>query len=270
MTIEQKLAQALITNAKTEVATETKILNATKKPTPSQNSENIDDEKIKRLVEFRKAIPQENLAIYRKELERENARISYLDYLRYAIPEFIPTRFHRYLATIAEKVVKDVEAGKTVRVCISIPPRHGKTMLFAETLPTWFVGRNPDSMAILSAYNMELAEKFGDRNRQKAKVLWKDLWNLDISPSQDNKALFEVKSKRGGIMSVGITGGITGNGGRLVIIDDPYKNGEEAYNANMRDKVESVFRDSILTRVQGKGNAIIVVHTRWHEDDLDW
>jgi predicted phage terminase large subunit-like protein len=141
-------------------------------------------------------------------------------------------------------------------------------MLFAETLPTWFVGRNPDSMAILSAYNSELAEKFGDRNRQKAKVLWKDLWNLDISPSQDNKALFEVKGKRGGIMSVGITGGITGNGGRLVIIDDPYKNGEEAYNANMRDKIESVFRDSVLTRVQGKGNAIIVVHTRWHEDDL--
>ena len=268
MTIEQKLAQALISNAKTEVAQETKILKTDKKPTPSQNSENIDDEKIKRLVEFRKAIPQENLAIYKRELERENARISYLDYLRYAIPEFIPTRFHRYLATIAEKVVKDVEAGKTVRLCISIPPRHGKTMLFAETLPTWFVGRNPDSMAILSAYNSELAEKFGDRNRQKAKVLWKDLWNLDISPSQDNKALFEVKGKRGGIMSVGITGGITGNGGRLVIIDDPYKNGEEAYNANMRDKIESVFRDSVLTRVQGKGNAIIVVHTRWHEDDL--
>ena len=268
MTIEQKLAQALITNAKAEVATETKILNAKRKPTPSQNSENIDDEKIKRLVEFRKAIPQENLAIYKRELERENARISYLDYLRYAIPEFIPTKFHRYLASVAEKVVKDVEAGKTVRLCISIPPRHGKTMLFAETLPTWFVGRNPDSMAILSAYNSELAEKFGDRNRQKAKVLWKDLWNLDISPSQDNKALFEVKGKRGGIMSVGITGGITGNGGRLVIIDDPYKNGEEAYNANLRDKVESVFRDSVITRTQGKGNAIIVVHTRWHEDDL--
>jgi predicted phage terminase large subunit-like protein len=268
MTIEQKLAQALITNAKTVVATETKILNATKKPTPSQNSENIDDEKIKRLVEFRKAIPQENVAIYKRELERENARISYLDYLRYAIPEFIPTRFHRYLATIAEKVVKDVEAGKTVRLCISIPPRHGKTMTFAETLPTWFVGRNPDSMAILSAYNAELAEKFGDRNRQKAKVLWKDLWNLDISPSQDNKALFEVKGKRGGIMSVGILGGLAGNGGRLIVVDDPYKNSEEAYSAKTRDTIEMVFRDSILTRAQGKGNAIVVIHTRWHEDDL--
>jgi len=58
------------------------------------------------------------------------------------------------------------------------------------------------------------------------------------------------------------------NGGRLIIVDDPYKNGEEAYNANIRDKVEMVFRDSVLTRVGGKGNAIIVVHTRWHEEDL--
>jgi predicted phage terminase large subunit-like protein len=69
-------------------------------------------------------------------------------------------------------------------------------------------------------------------------------------------------------MSVGITGGITGNGGRLIIVDDPYKNGEEAYNANIRDKVETMFRDSVLTRAEGKGNAIIVVHTRWHEEDL--
>ena len=268
MTIEEKLAKALINQSKGLVNEELKILKPTDKKSSRKVEEPIDDETIKKLVEFRKAIPEENLAIYKRELERENARISYLDYLRYAIPEFIPTKFHRYLAQVAQSVVEDVEKGKTVRLCISIPPRHGKTMLWAETLPTWFVGRNPDSMAILSAYNSELAEKFGDRNRQKAKVLWKDLWNLDISPSQDNKALFEVKGKRGGIMSVGITGGITGNGGRLVIIDDPYKNGEEAYNANLREKIESMFRDSILTRVQGKGNAIIVVHTRWHEDDL--
>jgi predicted phage terminase large subunit-like protein len=146
-------------------------------------------------------------------------------------------------------------------------PTHN-SYAFVETLPTWFVGRNPDSMAILTAYNTELAEKFGDKNRQKAKRHWKELWGLDISPSQDNKGLFEVKNRKGGIMSVGITGGITGNGGRLVIVDDPYKNGEEAYNPTVRNKVESMFRDSVLTRVQGRGTAIIVIHTRWHEEDL--
>jgi predicted phage terminase large subunit-like protein len=123
-------------------------------------------------------------------------------------------------------------------------------------------------MAILTAYNSELAERFGDKNRQKAKKHWKELWGHDISPSQDNKSLFEVKGKRGGIMSVGITGGITGNGGRLIIVDDPYKNGQEAYNGTIRDNVETMFRDSVLTRAEGKGNAIIVIHTRWHEEDL--
>jgi predicted phage terminase large subunit-like protein len=77
-----------------------------------------------------------------------------------------------------------------------------------------------------------------------------------------------VTGKRGGIMSVGITGGITGNGGRLIIVDDPYKNGQEAYNGTIRDNVETMFRDSVLTRAEGKGNAIIVIHTRWHEEDL--
>jgi predicted phage terminase large subunit-like protein len=267
MSLETKLAKALIDKQKASVSHDLNILKASK-PKPSQKSENIDDEKIKKLVEFRQSIPEENLAIYRKELERANARLSYLDYLRYAIPGFIPTNFHRFLASVIQDTVEKIEHGKSVRLCLSVPPRVGKSYTFTETLPSWFVGRNPDSMAILTAYNSELAERFGDKNRQKAKKFWKDLWNLDISPSQDNKSLFEVKGHRGGIMSVGITGGITGNGGRLIIVDDPYKNGEEAYNGNVRDKVEQMFRDSVLTRAEGKGNAIIVIHTRWHEDDL--
>ena len=266
--IEKKLANALIDAEKKLVKEDLKILQDNKPQPYKKKSEVIDDERIKKLVEFRKAIPDSNKDIYRKELEKANARISYLDYLRYTIPNFIPTKFHQFLASVYQKAIEDIEAGKMVRICLSMPPRHGKTLLGAETLPTWFVGRNPNSTAILTAYNTELAEKFGDRNRQKAKRYWKELWNLDISPSQDNKALFEVKGHSGGIMSAGLTGGIVGNGGRLFIVDDPYKNGEEAYSATTRDKVDQMFRDSVLTRLNGKGNGIIVVHTRWHEDDL--
>ena len=266
--IEKKLANALIDAEKKLVKEDLKILQDNKPQPYKKKSEVIDDERIKKLVEFRKAIPDSNKDIYRKELEKANARISYLDYLRYTIPNFIPTKFHQFLASVYQKAIEDIEVGKMVRICLSMPPRHGKTLLGAETLPTWFVGRNPNSTAILTAYNTELAEKFGDRNRQKAKRYWKELWNLDISPSQDNKALFEVKGHSGGIMSAGLTGGITGNGGRLFIVDDPYKNGEEAYSVNNRDRVETMFRDSVLTRLNGKGNGIIVVHTRWHEDDL--
>ena len=267
--IESKLAKALINQEKDNVNADLSILKNQSTTDKLRVKENIiDDNRIKTLLEFRKNIPQENLAIYRKELEKENARISYLDYLRYTIPGFIPTKFHQFLAQVLQDVVQKVEAGKRVRICLSVPPRHGKSLCVTETLPTWFVGRNPNYRAILTAYNSELAEKFGDRNRQKARQHWKDLWNIDISPSQDNKGLFEVKGKSGGIMSVGITGGIVGNGGQLIIVDDPYKNGIEASSPLYRDNVESMFRDSVLTRAEGKGNAIIVVHTRWHEEDL--
>jgi predicted phage terminase large subunit-like protein len=267
--LEKKLASVLVNSEKNAVLKELNIL---KPDDPIErakvNANIIDDDRIKTLLKFRKNIPQENLALYKKELERENAKMSYLDFLKYTYPDFIPTKFHQFLANVAEDVVKKVEKGKRVRICLSLAPRHGKSMIFAETLPTWFVGRNPNFKAILTAYNAETAEKFGDRNRQKARKHWKELWGHDISPSQDNKSLFEVKGKHGGIMSVGITGGITGNGGQLIIVDDPYKNGIEAANAGVRDNVESMFRDSVLTRAEGKGNAIIVVHTRWHEEDL--
>jgi predicted phage terminase large subunit-like protein len=268
MSLEEKLAKAVIDNTKESVKEDLRILKTADRPSQKVGLDVLDDEKIKKLVEFRKSIPHENLPLYKRELEKANARLSYLDYLRYTIDGFIPTKFHRLLASIAQDTVERVERGETVRICLSMPPRHGKTTVFAETLPTWFVGRNPDSKAILTAYNSELAEKFGDKNRQKAKKHWKELFDIDMSPSQDNKGLFEVKNRKGAIMSVGLAGGLAGNGGSLIIIDDPYKNSEEAYSPTLRKKIEDTFRDSVLTRVQGKGNAIIIIHTRWHEEDL--
>jgi hypothetical protein len=169
MTIEEKLAKSLVDDAKGRVNEEIRTLKTADKPSQKVGLDVIDDEKIKKLVEFRKSIPQENLPLYKRELEKANARLSYLDYLRYTDSQFIPTKFHRLLAQIIQDTVEKVEKGEHIRICLSVPPRHGKTYMLAETLPTWFVGRNPDSMAILTAYNTELAEKFGDKNRQKAK-----------------------------------------------------------------------------------------------------
>lgn len=151
----------------------------------------------------------------------------------------------------------------------------GKTMLpthnsetITKTLPSWFVGRNPDKNAILTAYNADLAEKFEDANRQKTREFGKDIFGIEISESQDNKTLYQIKGHVGGVMGVGIQGGITGNGGELIIIDDPYKNSTEANSSSTRSLIENIYRDSIYTRLQGKGNGLIVIQTRWHEEDL--
>ena len=211
---------------------------------------NVDKKKVLRHIQFRKA------------------KDNYVDYLRLCFPHYIWTPFHVFLAKICQSVVEKIENGEKVRVLLSVPPRHGKSETVTKTLPSWFIGRNPDKNAILTAYNADLAEKFNDANRQKTREFGKDIFGIEISESQDNKALYQIKGHMGGSMGVGFMGGITGNGGELIIIDDPTKNGEEANSETQRERLYQTYRDSIYTRLQGKGNGLIVIQTRWHEDDL--
>lgn len=213
------------------------------------------------------------------QIKLQKARNSYAEYLKLCYPDFIMTPFHKFLALICDTIVKRIEKAESpnatyediqkgrIRILLSVPCRHGKSETITKTLPSWFVMRNPTKSAILTAYNAELAEKFNDANRKKVREFGKELFNVEISDSQDNKGLFEVK-QGGSIMGVGVQGGITGNGGQLIIIDDPYKNSVDANSPSTRKTIEDTFRDSIYTRLQGRGNALIVIQTRWHENDL--
>ena len=214
-----------------------------------------------------------------KQIQYAKARNSYQDYLKLCYPQYIMTPFHKYLANLCQTIVQRVEKANQpdaseddmkrgrLKILISMPPQHGKSETITKTLPSWYVGRNPTRSAILTAYNAEMGEKFNDSNRQKIREIGKETFGVTISDSQDNKGLFELTTG-GSIMGVGIQGGITGNGGDIIIVDDPYKNGMEANSPATRKIIEDMFRDSVLTRLRGKGNALIVIHTRWHESDL--
>ena len=226
----------------------------------------------------------ENLTDSQKEqalhqIKVVKARNNYEDYLKLVYPDYINTKFHHFLAMLCQTIVQRVEKANSpdatfedkqrgrIKILISVPPQHGKTQTITNTLPSWYIGRNPTRSAILTAYNAEMGEKFNDSNRQKIRDFGKDVFGVTISGSQDNKGLFELKSG-GSCMGVGIQGGITGNGGDIIIVDDPYKNGLEANSPATRKLIEDMFRDSVLTRLRGNGNALIVIHTRWHEADL--
>jgi len=218
----------------------------------------------------------EEKAVFKNELEKKKIRESYINYLKYIYPDFKVTKFHALLANICQSVVEKIEHGQRVRLCISVPPQHGKSTCITKTLPSWYVGRNPTRWSILTAYNADLAEEFSDNNRQLLKNYGKDIFGIEINSSQDNKTLFQVHksgnkenpSSDSGIMGVGIQGGIVGHGGSLIVIDDPYKNSIDADNRTYRESISSVFKSAVLTRARGEGNAVIVIHTRWHDDDL--
>lgn len=206
---------------------------------------------------------------FQEQIKKKKLRESYASYVQYIFGDkYVMTSFHKLLCSIGQSAVERLERGEHIRILLSVPPQFGKSMTLTETLPSWFIGRNPDLSAIITAYNADIAEKFGDRNRQKVREFGGDIFGIQISDSQDNKTLFQIKGHQGQIFSTGILGGLTSNPAALIIVDDPFKNGEEAESLDVRDRVERVYWDSIDTRARALGSAIIVIHTRWHEDDL--
>ena len=234
---------------------------------PSSSFRSEEEKKDNVLDLYNKMSPTQKAAL-EKELEKKKIRDNYSLYLKYCYPNYIFTKFHALLCNIVQSCVEKVENGQKVRICISVPPQHGKSFTITETAPSWFIGRNPDLRSLITGYNADVAEKFGNKNRQLIKDHGEEIFDIKISDSQDNKTLWDIDKHRGGMVSTGILGGLTSNTSHFTIVDDPFKNGDEANNPDIREKVFQTFVDSVVTRSQGKGNAIIVIHTRWHDDDL--
>ena len=140
-------------------------------------------------------------------------------------------------------------------------------MSVTETFPSWFIGRYPDKRVIEVSYGSLLAEKFGRANRRKIEEFGKELFNIEISPENRSVTNWGIKGRSGGMISTGVSGYITGHGADLLIIDDPIKNRAEAESTTYRERLWDEWRNTLLTRLH-PGAAIIVILTRWHEDDL--
>ena len=168
-------------------------------------------------------------------------------------------------------VCKNVEdlifdrTGKKNILIISMPPQHGKSQSVTETLPSFYLGKFPDNRVIEASYGDDLAQRFGRRNKDKIIRFGKDLFNIELSKTQDTE--FEIKDRRGSMISKGIMAGLTGNPADLIVIDDVCKNRQEAESETYRDRIWDEFLNSVYTRLSAKGK-IIVIMTRWHEDDL--
>ncbi len=91
---------------------------------------------------------------------------------------------------------------------------------------------------------------------------------LGISLTNDSKAADRWNTPQGGgMVTAGVGGPITGRGGNLIIVDDPIKNSQEAYSETHRRKTVEWFNSTLYTRAE-PGATIIVLMTRWHENDL--
>lgn len=174
--------------------------------------------------------------------------------------------------------LKAVADGKIKRLMIFMPPRHGKTELVSVRFPPWVYGLNPRLRIISTSYGAELAQK---NNRAVQRIMDLDIYSKIFPKTQlhqsnagmgkptfkRNAREFEIVGFGGTYRAAGVGGAITGTGADILVIDDPIKNQKEADSITYRDSIWDWYRSTAYSRLE-KDGAIILVQTRWHEDDL--
>jgi predicted phage terminase large subunit-like protein len=150
---------------------------------------------------------------------------------------------------------------------ITMPPRHGKSLFASCFFPAWYLATFPDRRVILASYEASFASSWGRKARDLMERVGKRLFDLQIRSDSKAADHWDLLDHAGGMQTCGIGGALTGKGADLLIIDDPVKNAEEANSITMREKTWTWYTSTAYTRLE-PGGALIIIQTRWHEDDL--
>lgn len=204
------------------------------------------------------------------EDEREFLRLhaatkSFAGFCREIAPNEPPDAAHHRLFC---EVADDIISGDKRRVMIFVPPGSAKSTYFSVRLPAYFVGKAKERGIICASHTSELATSFGRKVR-----------NIVGSPeyhrlfpktrlTQDSKAKGEWETTSGGFyFASGVGGSVTGRRADLIVADDLIRGRQDADSETKRRTTWEWWVDDLRTRLKPSG-AIVLIMTRWHEDDV--
>jgi predicted phage terminase large subunit-like protein len=234
----------------------------------------MDRQKLQNLLKILPNLPEAQLrdlivSLDEQEIlaEREEARGSFMAFVKKVWPSFIEGSHHKRMAKAFERVAR----GECKRLIINMPPRHTKSEFASYLLPAWFLGNFPEKKVIQTSHTAELAVGFGRKVRN---LVDQDVYT-EIFPGvglqQDSKAAGRWNTNKGGdYFAIGVGGAVTGKGADILIIDDPHSEQEAAMaasNPEIYDKVYEWYTSGPRQRLQ-PGGSIVIVMTRWAARDL--
>ena len=168
-----------------------------------------------------------------------------------------------------KKQLHRITTGQSKRLMIFMPPRHGKSEMVTVRYTAWRLHRDPRLRVILGSYGQHLANRFSrsiKRVCNDAGFKGSRAGGKRLTDTIRTAAEWETPFG-GGVRAVGTGAGVTGFGAGLIMIDDPVKNRAQAESPVFRERVWEWFNDDLYTRLEPDGQ-IILIQTRWHEDDL--
>jgi len=179
--------------------------------------------------------------------------------------DFIVGKHHRILADM----LMAIERGEKDRICVNIPPRHGKSNLVSIMYPAWFLGRNPNKKVMMVSHTTDLAVDFGRKVRNLIATEGYATIFPTVKLAVDSKSAGRWNTNSGGeYYACGIGSSIAGRGADLLLVDDPHSE-QDVINGNFEvfAKAYDWFTFGARTRLM-PGGRVAIIQTRWHMDDL--
>lgn len=163
----------------------------------------------------------------------------------------------------------EVHCGTELRLVITKPPHHRKSITASVAFVAWALGHDPTSRIMVASYGQDLARHHSNQTRMIMECDWyrRDFPGTRIS-DRGNRAL-ELETTAGGVCkAVSVGGSITGFGADIIIVDDCMK-ADEARSPTVRQELRNWYDNTLLSRLNDKATGrIISIQQRLHEDDL--
>jgi len=225
---------------------------------------------------------QEEILKIVEELEvKQRAEACYKDLIEFCKQmqsDYKVGKHHRILADLLMEIEQGKEyneRGEEVlatgkdRICVNMPPRHGKSQLVSIYFPAWFLGRHPDKKVLMVSHTTDLAVDFGRKVRNLIATPEYQAIFPNVQLAQDSKSAGRWNTSVGGeYFACGVGSALAGRGAHLLLVDDPH-NEQDIINGNLDvfDKAYEWFTFGARTRLM-PGGRVAIIQTRWHLDDL--
>lgn len=184
-----------------------------------------------------------------------------------------------------DDALMQADAGTQTHWVINTPPQEGKSSRLQDA-GAWFLMRRPWLRIAYASYEQGIAAQSGLAIRQLIETHGSgyqgqavnpdrvDVLGLLLDPNramQTSWSLADVPGRKGmrpgGVLSVGIGSAFTGRPVDVLIVDDPLKDAKAADSPVIRKAVKDWFQSVATTRLAPNA-VVIIVQTRWHEEDL--
>lgn len=160
--------------------------------------------------------------------------------------------------------------GEFKRLVVNMPPQHSKSSLLTVAYPLFLIFHHPETNILIVNNSATLSEKFGISLREYIKE-YGPAFNVYLSDVKHSNSHLMFCNKEGdlypgSIRLVGAGGSITGQTLDVIIIDDPYAGFDDITPSLLQKKID--WWNTIILQRLRENCKLILLHTRWHSNDL--